>query len=176
MRISISGKNIDITEAMHDLVVRKMGKIERYFPNDTAAQITMSVEHNRHIVEVTIPFVGGVIRGEEVTNDMYASIDNVIDKLERQIRKHRTRLEKTLRNDAFVSTYEDDDIDEHDEEASGRVVKTKRFDMKPMTVDEAILQLELLGHSFYVFTNGETGEINVLYLRKDGNFGLIEPE
>ena len=172
MRISITGKNIEISEYLRELVEKTMAKLDRYFPEDTVAHVTMSVERNRHIVEVTIPFVNGIIRGEEVTGDMYASIDNVLDKLDRQIRKHRTKLEKTLRADAFVHTATDEYIDEPEE--IGKVVKVKHFDMKPMTVDEAILQLELLGHSFFVFSNGDTGDINVLYLRKDGNYGLIE--
>ena len=103
MRISITGKNIEISEYLRELVEKKMAKLDRYFPEDTVAHVTMSVERNRHIVEVTIPFVNGIIRGEEVTGDMYASIDNVLDKLDRQIRKHRTKLEKTLRADAFVA-------------------------------------------------------------------------
>ena len=175
MRISITGTNIEISEYLSDLVNKKMLKLERYFPQDTVAQVTLSVERNRHIVEVTIPFPGGIIRGEEVTGDMYASIDNVIDKLEKQIIKHRTRLEKNLRLDA-LKTPEIIEGEELEDEYEPRIVKVKRFDMKPMTVEEAMLQLELLGHSFYVFTNAETNDINVIYQRRDGNFGLIEPE
>ncbi|MDO4567383.1 MAG: ribosome-associated translation inhibitor RaiA [Clostridia bacterium] len=174
MRISITGKNIEISEYLRELVEKKMSKLNKYFPEDTIAEVAMSVERNRHIVEVTIPYTNGIIRGEEVTGDMYASIDNVIDKLVRQVRKHRTRLEKSLRADAFAPApgVEEDFPDDEQK----RVVKVKRFSMKPMTLDEAMLQLELLGHSFYVFTNGDTNDINVLYLRKDGNYGLIEPE
>ncbi|MBO6061046.1 MAG: ribosome-associated translation inhibitor RaiA, partial [Clostridia bacterium] len=101
MRISITGKNIEVSEYLRDLAVKKMAKLERYFPADTNAQVTMAVEKNRHIVEVTIPYSGGIIRGEEVTGDMYASIDNVIAKLERQIIRHRTKLEKNLKAEAF---------------------------------------------------------------------------
>ncbi len=173
MRISITGKNIEVSEYLHDLAVKKLAKLDRYFPADTNAQVTMAVEKNRHIVEVTIPYTGGIIRGEEVTGDMYASIDNVIAKLERQIIRHRTKLEKNLKAEAFNEPIPDF-VDEEDE--GPRIVRTKRFSIKPMSVDEAVLQMELLGHSFFVFLNSETEDINVLYKRKDGNLGLIEPE
>ena len=177
MRISITGKNLEISDYLRGLVEKKVSKLDRYFAADTEAQVTLSVEKNRHIVEVTIPYEGGIIRGEETTGDMYASVDNVLDKLEKQILRHRTRLEKNLRQDAFRyeeplfgGSYEDYDEDEK------RIVRVKRFNIKPMTEEEAMLQLELLNHAFYVFTNAETGDINVLYKRKDGNYGLIEPE
>ena len=178
MRISISGKNLEISEYLRDLTERKVAKLERYFPQDTEAQVTLSVERNRHIVEVTIPFDGGIIRGEEVTGDMYASIDNVLDKLEKQIIRHRTRLEKSLRQGAF--RYDEPlfsgSYDDVEEEEPKRIVRVKRFNIKPMSEEEAMLQLEMLGHSFYVFINAETNDMNVLYKRKDGNYGLIEPE
>lgn len=176
MHISITGKNIEVSDYLRDLAEKKVGKLDRYFPADTEVTVTMAVEKNRHIVEVTIPYDGGIIRGEEVSGDMYASIDNVLDKLEKQIVRHRTKLEKSLRAEAFKydAPVFAGGFDEDGEE--GEVVRVKRFPMKPMTVDEAILQLELLGHSFYVFLNGETDDINVIYRRKDGNFGLIEPD
>ncbi len=173
MRISITGKNIEVSDYLRDLAEKKLAKLDRYFPSDTVAQVTMAVEKNRHIVEVTIPYTGGIIRGEEVTGDMYASIDNVIAKLERQIIRHRTKLEKSLKAEAFEAA----PIPEYEDEEEGpRIVKVKRFSIKPMSVDEAVLQMELLGHSFFVFTNAETDDINVLYKRNDGNLGLIEPE
>lgn len=179
MRISISGKNIEVSDYLSDLVSKKVSKLDKYFPENTEAHVVLSVERNRHIVEVTIPYAGGIIRGEEVSGDMYASIDNVLAKLEKQIVRHRTKLEKNLRAGAFKipePVYSDHFDEEDDDEGEHRVVKVKRFDIKPMTVEEAMLQIDLLGHSFYVFTNGETGQINVLYKRKDGDFGLIEPE
>ncbi|MDO5112595.1 MAG: ribosome-associated translation inhibitor RaiA [Clostridia bacterium] len=178
MRISITGKNMEVSDYLSDLVTKKVAKLDKYFPEDTEAIVTMGVEKNRHIVEVTIPYTGGIIRGEEASGDMYASIDNVLAKLERQIVRHRTKLEKNLRAGAFKGgapafiPAEEEFV----EEEEYRVVKTKRFDMKPMTVEEAMLQIDMLGHNFYVFTNGDTNEINVIYKRKDGNFGLIEPE
>ena len=163
MRILITGKNIEVSDYLRELVNKKVSKLERYFPNDTVAQ-------------VTIPYSGVIIRGVEVTGDMYASIDNVLDKLEKQIIKHRTRLEKNLRAGAFKP--EEGfmaDITEDADDEPAHLVRVKRFDMKPMTVEEAMLQLQLLGHAFYVFSNADTDDINVIYLRKDGNFGLIEP-
>lgn len=172
MRISISGKNMEVSDYLYDLINKKVIKLERYFPENTVASVTMAVEKNRHIVEVTIPFDGGIIRSEEVTGDMYASIDKVVAKLEKQIIKHRTKLEKSLREEAF--SMDAVDYSEYDSEPDARLVKVKSFEMKPMTVDEAMLQLDLLGHSFFMFRNAQTDEINVLYKRKDGNFGLIE--
>lgn len=180
MRITITGKNIEVSDYLNDLVIKKVSKLDKYFPEDTAAHVTLAVERNRHIVEVTIPYTGGIIRGEETSGDMYASIDNVLAKLEKQIMRHRTKLEKSLRAGAFKApepVFADSfSADEDEMEEAPRVVKVKRFDIKPMTVEEAMLQLELLGHSFYMFTNGDSGQINVIYKRKDGNFGLIEPE
>ena len=177
MRISITGKNIEVSDYLYDLIEKKVAKLDKYFSDDTAAHVTLAVERNRHIVEVTVPYPGGIIRGEETSGDMYASVDNVLEKLEKQIVKHRTKLEKNLRSGAFKGPepifHEREDTDD---ETPPRIVRVKRFDIKPMTVDEAMLQLDLLGHSFYVFTNGDTGVINVIYRRKDGNFGLIEPE
>ena len=179
MIITISGKNIEVSDYLEELINKKVNKLDQYFPEDTQAHVTLSVERNRHIVEVTIPYAGGIIRGEETSGDMYASVDNVLSKLEKQIVRHRTKLEKSLRAGAFrapepvyADAFTQDDLDEE----AAKVVKVKRFDIKPMTVDEAMLQLEMLGHSFYMFTNGDTNQINVIYKRKDGNYGLIEPE
>ena len=173
MNVTILGKNMEVTDYLRDLALKKIEKLDKYFPQDTNAQVVMSVEKSRHIIEVTIPYRGGVIRGEEVTGDMYASIDNVVAKLDRQIQKHKTRLSKSLRYDDAPA--QADYADER--ESNGpEIVRVKRFVMKPMTVEEAMLQIELLGHNFFVFTNAETEQINVLYTRKDGNYGLIEPE
>ncbi|MDL2258556.1 ribosome-associated translation inhibitor RaiA [Eubacteriales bacterium OttesenSCG-928-K08] len=177
MRISISGKGIEVSDYLRELIDKKVSKLERYFSKDTEVQVTMAVERNRHIVEVTIPYDNIIIRGEEVTGDMYASIDNVLDKLEKQIVRHRTKLEKNLKSDAFrYDTPLYADVFEDADEEGPSIVRTKRFAIKPMSEEEAMLQMELLGHSFYVFANADTGDINVLYKRKDGNFGLIEPE
>lgn len=173
MNVTITGRNMEVTDYLKDLTLKKLEKLEKYFPQDTEAQVVMSVEKSRHSIEITIPYRGGVIRGEETTTDMYASIDNVIAKLDRQILKHKTKLSKTLRYEEEAAAEEYyDEFEGHGPE----IVKVKRFSMKPMSVEEAMLQMDLLGHSFFVFTNGETGDINVLYSRKDGNYGLIEPD
>jgi putative sigma-54 modulation protein len=176
MKIILSGKNMEITDSLRDKVNRKVKKLERYFGPEIEAQVTLSVEKNRHMVEVTIPFDGVILRAEEVTDDMYASIDMVLDKLEKQIHKHRTKLERKIRQGAFK--YEkplfSDEFTTIEKEP--RVVRTKRFAIKPMAVEEALMQMDLVGHSFYVFTNADTDEVNVVYKRKDGNYGLIEPE
>ena len=158
---------------MREVAEKKLSKLERYFPRDAEAQVTLSVERNRHIVEVTIPVEGRILRGEEVSDDMYASFDNVVDKLEKQIVRHRTKLAKDTRGGETVRVMAEEP--EEDEDEGPRIVRVKRFDIKPMDEEEAMLQMELLGHSFYVFQNADTNKINVLYLRKDGNYGLIEP-
>ncbi|WP_096636250.1 ribosome hibernation-promoting factor, HPF/YfiA family [Clostridium cochlearium] len=175
MKIRVTGKNIEVTNALRNVVEKKLEKLDKYFKPDIEAQVTLSVEKNRQIIEVTIPFNGVILRGEEANEDMYASIDLVIDKLERQIRKQKTKLQKRMHGDSlrfqFIPDYEGDKSKEE-----SKIVKTKRFAMKPMSSEEAVLQMELIGHNFFVFENGDTGEVNVIYKRKDGNYGLIEPE
>jgi len=178
MNIIISGKNLDISDALRNQVNKKVGKLERYFKPGTDVHVTLSVEKNRHIVEVTIPFNGIIIRAEESTDNMYASIDMVLDKLERQIHKYRTKLERSFRTGAFTDNkmeYSKEEFTGHGDEEL-KVVKTKRFAVKPMSVEEALMQMDLLGHSFFVFTNADTDEVNVVYKRRDGKYGLIEPE
>ena len=173
MKISIFGKNIEVSDYLENIVHKKIRKLDKFFSDETEAMVTLSVEHNRHIAEVTIPYDGGVIRAEEVTGDMYASIDNVINKIEKQVHKFRKRIEKDHRSGIFSA--DELDYEEEEEEEGPRIVRVKHFDIKPMSEEEAMLQIELLGHSFYVFENAETGSINVLYKRNDGNYGLIEP-
>ena len=175
MRIFVNGKNMEVSEYLFELTDKKVRKLDKFFPDDAEAFVTLAVEKNRHIAEVTIRYTGGFVRGEEATGDMYASIDNVLTKLEKQIIKHRTKLEKNLKTGVFEDLNMADYDDDYEEEEA-KIVRVKRFDIKPMTVEEAMLQLDMLGHAFYVFTNGETGDVNVIYKRKDGNFGLIEPE
>lgn len=168
MNISVRGKNIQVTDALKEHVDKRIGKLEKYL-GDVEATATLVVEKNNHRIEVTIPVNGMIIRGEETTDDMYASIDLVVEKLEKQINKYRGKLSKKLRNLASIEpTPAEDTVDE--------VVRTKRFTIKPMPVEEAILQMNLLGHDFFVFSNAETMETNVVYKRNDGKFGLIEPD
>ena len=169
MQIAIRGKGIDVTNALKDHVEKKVGKIEKFFEMPLTAQVTLNVERDRHIVEVTVPVNGMYIRGEEATGDMYASIDLVVDKLEKQIEKYKTRITKRFRAPAEVE-------DGYLLATEPGVVKTKHITLKPMQVDEAIMRLNLVGHDFFVFANASTGEVNVVYRRKDGSYGLIEPE
>ena len=175
MKVIVTGKNINITDALRDTAVKKLSKLDKYFNPEVEAQATMSVQKNRHIFEVTIPFNGVILRSEEATDDMYISIDRVVDKLERQIDKHKTRLARKLRENS-VRIPDMTQKEEEEESKYPQIVKTKRFAIKPMPADEAVLQMDLLGHSFFVFLNAETEEVNVVYKRKDGRYGLIEPE
>ncbi len=175
MRVSIAGKGMEVSDYLKDLVSKKVLKLQRYFDEDTEAHITMSIQRSRHIVEVTIPFDGIVLRGEEATGDMYASVDGVIKKLEKQIHKHRTALKKRLHENAFTNEDDAYALSLADEKRPV-VVRNKKFVVKPMDIEEAKMQMELLGHQFFVFRNAVTNEINVLYLRQDGDYGLIEPD
>jgi putative sigma-54 modulation protein len=178
MRIIVSAKNMEMTNALKNVVEKKLSKLEKYFEPNIEAQATLSVEKNRQTIEVTIPFNGIILRGEEVNEDMYASIDLVIDKIERQIRKQKTRLERRNHTDSLrfqsISEFSEDIREDNDNES--KIVKTKRFAFKPMSTEEAVLQMEMLGHNFFVYENAESEEVNVVYRRKDGNYGLIEPE
>jgi putative sigma-54 modulation protein len=175
MRMIVSGKNFDITHALKDRVEKRLSKFEKYFGPNTEAHATLSVEKNRHIIEVTIPFNGVILRGEEATGDMYTSIDNVVDKLESQMRRQKSKLEKRIKDGNIKFENWTIPVEEYEDEEP-KVVRTKRFAMKPMPTEEAVLQMELLGHNFFVYSNAETEEVNVVYKRKDGNYGLIEPE
>ncbi|AWI02965.1 ribosome hibernation-promoting factor, HPF/YfiA family [Clostridium drakei] len=174
MRITVSGKNIEVTSALRNTVERKLSKLEKYFNPDVEVYATLSVQKNRQIVEVTIPFNGVILRGEEENDDMYASIDLVVDKLEGQIRKQKTKLQRRTHSDSLKFQFIPD-LEPKDKEES-KIVKTKRFAIKPMSSEEAVLQMELLGHNFFVYKDSENEEVNVVYKRKDGNYGLIEPE
>ena len=175
MKFIISGKNLEVTEALKERINKKLGKLDKFFSPQTEAHVTMSVQRSRHILEVTIPSGGITLRAEVASDDMYTCIDKAEDILERQIRKNKTRLEKKLHAGAFEQEFFSSDIDV-EEEKEFRVVRTKRFAIKPMPVEEAILQMNLLGHEFFMFSNADTNEVNVVYRRKDGNYGLIEPE
>ncbi len=174
MRYIISGKNIDVTEGLKGAVYEKIGKLERYFTPDTEVHVTMSVEKDRQKIEVTIPIKGNIIRAEQTTNDMYISIDLVEEIIERQLRKYKNKLidQKQSQANLSVSFLEEED----GEEEEIRIVKSKRFAIKPMDPEEACIQMELLGHNFFVYRNAETDEVNVVYKRKGNTYGLIEPE
>lgn len=175
MKYIVNGKNTNVTPSLKEKATRKLRKIEKFFEPDTECHLTFTVEKSRHIFEVTIIAKGFIIRAEETSNDMYMSIDMVIDKLERQIRKNKTKLGKRIHQEGVIP--DNFQINEEiEEERSFKIMRSKRFAIKPMSVEEAILQMNLLGHNFFVFSNADTEEVNVVYKRKDGNYGLIEPE
>lgn len=173
MKVTLVAKNIELTPALKDMVEKKVSKLDKYFEGNVEAKATLTVQKNRHRVEIIIPFNGVLLRAEEVTDDMYKSIDKAEEKLVRQIVKQKTKLSKRVNNQIKFSEIATDNFDEGYE---GELVKTKKFAVKPMNVDEAILQMELIGHNFFVYKDSDTNNISVLYKRKDGNYGLLEPE
>lgn len=177
MKIILRGKNINITEPLKEYVEKRIGKLDKYFEQETEAQVCLSVVKDDNIIEVTILLNGMILRGEESTPDMYASIDQVIDKLEKQIEKYKNKINRNQRMKVSRDLKVEPEIyKDEEEEEEPQIVRVKRFAMKPMAVEEAILQMNLLGHDFFVFFDAETEDVNVIYRRKDGNYGLIEPE
>lgn len=174
MKFVIVGKNIDVTEGLRTAVESKIGKLEKYFTPETEAHVTLSVEKERQKIEVTIPVKGNIIRSEQVSNDMYVSIDLVEEIIERQLKKYKTKLvDQKQASNYFKKDYIDKDFPEEEEV---KIIRTKKFDIKPMYPEDACIQMELLGHGFYVFCNAETDQVNVVYKRKGNTYGLIEPE
>lgn len=176
MKVSVIAKNITATPALKDMVEKKISKINRYFNPEVEAKATLSVQKNKQKIEVTIPFNGIILRAEEATEDMYKSIDLVVSKLERQIRKQRTKLSRNIHESLRFSQLEEVAIGSESGESDGEVVKTKKFRVKPMSVEEAVLQMELIGHNFFVYQDSDENKICVVYKRKDGDYGLLEPD
>lgn len=184
MKFIIIGKNIDVTPGLREAVESKLGKLERYFTPNTEIHVTLSVQKGHQKIEVTIPVKGGLVRSEQESSDMYVSIDLVEEVIERQLRKYKNKL--VARNQGHPTSYAPsgnsfrkeffDSEEETTEDDEVRIVRTKKFGIKPMFPEDACVQMELLGHNFFVFSNAETDEVNVVYKRKDGSFGLIEPE
>jgi len=174
MRITISGKNIEVTEGLKQAVQDKLSKLERYFTPETDILVTLSVEKERQKIEVTIPVKANIIRSEQVSNDMYVSIDLVEEVIERQLKKYKNKIvDQKQSAPNFQKEYIDKEV-EDDEDV--KIIRTKRFGMKPMYPEDACVQMELLGHNFFVFQNAETEQVNVVYKRKGSTYGLIEPE
>ena len=174
MRITITGRNLELTDGLKGAVEDKLGKLEKYFNPDTDIFVTLSVEKERQKIEVTIPVKGNIIRSEQVSNDMYVSIDLVEEVIERQLKKYKKQIISKHQNAAsFKKEFIEKESDVDDEI---RIIRTKKFDMKPMYPDDACVQMELLGHDFFVFCNAETEKVNVVYKRKGNTYGLIEPE
>lgn len=174
MKFIIIGKGIDVTEALEEKVKEKLGKLEKYFTVDTEIHVTLSVEKEVQKIEVTIPVKGNIIRTEQESSDMYVSIDLVEEVIERQLRKYKNKMVAKHQADGLSKTFLEEDIDSEDEEL--KIIRTKRFGIKPMFPEDACMQMELLGHSFFVFLNAQTDEVNVVYKRKNDTYGLIEPE
>lgn len=174
MKYVITGRGTNVTDGLRSAIEDKLGKLEHYFAPDTEVHVTLKVEKDRQKVEVTVPVKGHIIRAEQVSDDMYVSIDLIEDIIERQLRKYKTKIVDSKQNvGSFTSEFMQED-DYEDEDV--KVIRTKRFAVKPMDPEEACVQMELLNHSFYVFRNAETDEVNVVYKRKGGDYGLIEPE
>ena len=175
MKFVIVGRNgFNVTDNLKEVIEDKIGKLSRYFSPDTEVHVTLSVEKERQKIEVTIPVKGGIIRSEQVSTDMYVSIDLVEEVIERQLKKYKGKLiDKKQSAGSFTQDYIDNDFG-MDEEI--RILRTKKFDIKPMYPEDACVQMELLGHNFYVFVNAETDQVAVVYKRKGNTYGLIEPE
>ena len=174
MKYVIVGKNMEVTQSLKDAVTQKLDKLDKFFSPDTEVHVTLQVNRDRHKIEVTIPVRDNIIRSEQVSNDMYVSIDLVEEVIERQLKKYKSKITKKHQQQAAFkreyverSYYDEEDI---------QIVRKKQFDLKPMYPEDACVQMELLGHNFFVFMNAETEQVAVVYKRKSGTYGLIEPE
>ncbi len=175
MNYIISGKNIDVTDGLKEAIYDKLGRLEKYFNEDTKMIVTFSVEKERQKIEVTIPMKGHIIRAEQVSDDMYVSIDMVVEIIERQVTRYKKKLIDKEQDAAFFQdNFIDEEVDYDEDEI--QIIRSKRFAVKPMYPEDACVQMELLGHNFFVFRNAETDEVNVVYKRKGNTYGLIEPE
>lgn len=173
MKITIYGKQMSVRESLKVVVEKKLAKFDKFFGDDTEAFVTCKVRKGVKIIEITVNYSGTTFRSEEESDTFITALDRAVEGLERQIRKNKTRVEKMMKKGAFVISEDDDDEYEEEDEFEIRV---KTFPFKPMTPDEAILQMNLLGHAFYAFTDSESGEVCVVYKRKAGSYGLIVPE
>jgi len=181
-KINVKGKNLEVTGALKDYVVKRTKKFEKYFESDIDIQAALAVEKEKHISEIMLQVQGILLRGEAKTDDMYASIDAAVEKIETQIKKYKTKINRRLRavdgklNGKAAGLTEDFMNQEGQSEVKPKIIRMKKFPVKPMTVDEAIMEMDLIGHDFFVFVSSETEDINVVYRRKDGNYGLIETQ
>ena len=175
MKFNIHGKKLDVTESIKNYIEEKIGRLDKYFenPNNITATVLIKLRGNEQVVEVTINANKFVLRAEESNKDLYASIDKVSDKIERQIRKNKTRMSKKVNKDFFKDFILDFEVPK-EEENNNKVVKRKVIENKPMSEEEAILQMELIGHEFFAFKNVDTGDVNIVYKRKDGDYGMME--
>ena len=182
MNYNIRGNKLEVTDSIREYVKKKISKLERYFDTTPSSDVNvrLSVYNNEQRIEVTIPMQDLLLRAEEHHADLYAAIDLVVDKLERQIRKYKTKINRKLRQEGspkhIFAEMEKEAQHAKEESNNIEIVRTKRFNLKPMDSEEAVLQMDMLDHSFFVFTNAISGETNVVYRRKDGRYGLIEPD
>lgn len=174
MNIIVNGRHLEVSPALKSYAEEKLGKFDRYLSHITEAVVTLTVEKYRHKAEVLLKANGVLIQAEGVTGEIYSSIDEVVEKLEKQVKKYKEKMVSHRKGEgkAIASTAAPAATSETEQ---GKIIKRKRFDMKPMSPEEAAMQMELLDKDFFVFSNHTTGEINVIYKREDGNFGLIEP-
>ena len=178
MEIFVRGDKIKVTQAIQDYAQEKLGRIEKYLgdSNNVRATVMVNVKGHRQKVEVTIPLKTVILRAEETRDDLYAAIDVVVDKLERQIRKNKTKLQSKKMKEIFSKDFMFESIEKVEEENVDKIVKRKKVEVKPMSEEEAILQMELLEHQFYIFKDAETNKVSVVYKRNEGNYGIIESE
>lgn len=175
MRFNITGRTITVTDGLRNMVEKKLGKLDKFFKPDTLCNVTLSTQKDMQKIEVTIPVKGSVIRAEQETTDMYQSIDLVEDIIERQIRRYKKKIiDRKQSAQDFTADFME--TIEYEPEEEIRIVRTKQFDLKPMSAEEACLQMELIGHNFFIFQDGESGKVNVVYKRKGNTYGLIDPE
>lgn len=174
MRYNIRGEKVEITNSIKSYIEDKIGKLDKYFENanDILANVVIKVREKEQKIEITVPAMNYTLRSEESNDDLYAAIDLTVDKLERQIRKHKTKLNSKIKKNIIKNF--DIDLEDDLEDENSKIIKRKKVDMKPMNEEEAILQMNMLGHSFFVFKNSSNNLICVLYLRKDGSYGIIE--
>ncbi len=178
MQITINGKGMQVSEYLADVVEKRVQKLDKYLKDDSRVQVMLSMFRGRQVAEITVPIGTTILRAEEATGDMYASIDNAAKKLERQILRYRKRMDKQIHEQSirYAEDSAEEGLQEQDvDDVWPEVVRVKRFALKPMTLDEAAMQMDLLGHTFYVFRSAENGSVSVLYKRDDGQLGLIEP-
>ena len=174
MKFIIVGRNIEVTPGLKAAVEDKLSKLSKYFNPDTEVHVTLSVEKDRQKIEVTIPVKGSIIRSEQASSDMYVSIDLVEEVIERQLKKYKKKIiDKHQNVSAFTPAFAEIEDGQDDEV---KIVRSKKFDIKPMYPEDACVKMELLGHGFFVFVNAETDQVNVVYKRKGDTYGLIEPE
>jgi putative sigma-54 modulation protein len=174
MKIAIASRKMELTEGMKEHIETKLAKLDKFFGDDAEAKVTFTVEKDSHKVETTIHSHGSIIRVEESTGDLYRTMDKIIDSLERKIRKHKTKLERRIKSVSIDALFPADEENDVEEEHEFNIVKRKMFTTKPMSAEEAILEMNLVGHEFFVFKNDRTFGTNIVYKRKDGNYSLIE--